>query len=158
MRDDLGGEPRLAPVGSIAILVDRGLGSPRGECWDDCQRLLFSGLASAVVQGPLDALRDPERSPFPVVRHSLMPIERRCDNRLLKGMYADQSEWRGPPPPPYLWDRLDDLVVRGRCFRSNVGRDARADLYFVTDHDYDPSVTGRELYDFRPTAISLRER
>jgi hypothetical protein len=158
MRDDMGSEPLLAPVGSIAVLADRGLQDRQGKCWDNCQRLLFSGMATTVVQGSLEVLRRPESAPFAVVRHSVVPVERGCDHRLLFASYADDSEWTGPSPPPLLWERLDHFAAQGRCFRSDWGRDARADIYLVTNHGHDPSITGSEPYDFRLSPIDLKER
>jgi hypothetical protein len=144
----------LKPVGTVAILIDAGLGSPEGKCWDECQRLLFSGFADSVLHGPLEALSSPATSPAPLVRHSIVPRERGCDNSLLMATYASDSDWKGPRPPPFLWEKLDELAAEGKCFRSDRTRDARADLYLVSDWNHDPS-RGLEKVWFDPSLLPL---
>jgi hypothetical protein len=147
MAADMGEEPMIAPVESIALLVERRSFYPR--CSEQCQRLLFSGLATAVVQGSLDALAGPAVARERVVRHRIVPIATGCDNRLLQASHADRSEFKGAYPAPLLWEKLDDLAKAGRCFRSDWSNDARADLYLVHDYGYrgDPSAAPR--FDFR---------
>lgn len=160
MAGDMGAPPLIEPMDSVAILVDAGLGPPDGKCWDECQRLLFSGLARHVLHGSLDALGNLERSPTPLVRHSIVPFERGCDNALLYPTYASRAEWRGRPPPPLLWEKLADFAARRLCFRSDRTRDARADLYLVSTYNFDPRRQRRDypLFDLRLAPIEPFQR
>lgn len=160
MARDMGSEPLVEPVESVAILVDAGLGSTDGKCWDECQRLLFSGLARNVMHGSLDALSNLEQSPTPLVRHSIVPFDHGCDNTLLYGTRASREEWDGPPPVPYLWNKLADFAARGECFRSDRTRDARADLYLVRTYNFDPERQrrGQPEFDLRLIPVERFQR
>jgi hypothetical protein len=155
MAGDMGEEPLLPRVKSIALLVDRGLRDEK--CWDECQRLLFSGLAKTVVQGSLDALDHPSAAPVPVIRHSIVPMEEGCDNSLLYATPASETEWKGKLPAPFLWEKLGDLAQRGLCFRSDRSRDARADVYLVRNYNF-TEAESRKLYDLRLHPIEAFNR
>lgn len=148
MAADMGNEPLLAPVRSIALLDD-GLAPRDGKCWDQCQRLLFSGLATTVVQGNIGVLANPASTREPVVSHRIVPIATGCDNSLLQASHADDSEWPGPPPPPYLWEKLEELEAQGRCFRSDWSNDARADIYLVREYGFGPHRPDPPRFDLR---------
>jgi hypothetical protein len=159
MAGDMGAPPSIAPVGTVALLADRGMGDDR-RCWDRCQRLLFSGIAHAVLRGSRDALGDIRRSPVPLLRHAIVPISRGCDNAMLIGAHAAREEWQGRGPAPYLWEKLDDFAARGECFRSDETRDARADLYLVSTYNLDPDRRQRRSprFDFRLVSIEPFQR
>jgi hypothetical protein len=154
LEGDMGAEPLLKPVGSVAILIDAGLGPTDGKCSDECQRILFSGFAGSVFQASLDALPPPGRRKSPIMRHSIVPMELGCDNAMLIATYASEAEWNGPPPPPFLWEKLDDLAANGKCFRSDRSSDARADLYLVNDWNHDPRAGSAKVL-FKPTLLPL---
>ena len=130
MAGDMGTQPLVEPVGTVAILDDYDR-ARNHKCWDECQRLLFSGLSRNVLVGSIDALRSAGGRSTPLVRHSIVPFERGCDNSMLVAARATSQEWTGAPPPPLLWEKLAEFGARRHCFRSDRARDARADLYLV---------------------------
>ena len=150
MADDMGREPLLAPVRSVAIFNDAGMGPPEGKCWDECQRLLFSGFADTVLHGSLGTLSSRRAAGPPLVRHRIVPVEEGCDNAMLMATFAARADWSGPPPPPYLWEKLDALARQGKCFRSDRTRDPAADLYLVSNWNFDPR-RGTVRTGFNPT-------
>lgn len=152
MAEDMGQVPQARPGGSVTYLVDRGLAA--NECWDECQRFLFTGTARSYTQGSLDALK----SPRPLTRHGMVPIAEGCDNKLLKATYADNAEVGNRLPPPFLWDKLPEFAARGLCFRSDSIRDARADLMFAETYNFDDPERLRTGFDWRLHAFEPFKR
>jgi hypothetical protein len=153
MKEDVGKEPYLDPVETVAFLQDKGFletdGKPDFKCWDYCQRLLFSGWAKRFVLGPLEAFPAGKAKGQRLVRHEMVPLSAGCDNTLLYPTYATDEDVKGPRPPPYLWDKLDDFLKQGMCFRSQSTTDNRADVYFVSNANFDPERTDPKVFDPR---------
>jgi hypothetical protein len=144
MAKDGGTEPRIAPGASVARLAEPELAIR--ECWDECQRFLFTGVVRSYVTGTLDALH---RSSA-LTRHAMVPLAQGCDNALLKATYADRAEIGDRHPPPLLWKKLPALAAQGLCFRSDPVRDLQADYVLVETLGLaDPERT-RTGFDWRP--------
>lgn len=138
------GTPPTLPKGlSITHAIDKGLGSS-GKCWDTCQRLLFSRTAKSVVEVPLEMLPSAASLPTAVHRFSLGPIGEGCNNTRLQAAYATEEEIgrTAPPPPPLLWEKLDDLVQEGLCLHDVAVRDVRSDVLVVERWNYGAAVSG----------------
>lgn len=169
MARDLGSVPRIEPVGTAAYLSSRpgGWDDSDRQCFDFCQRLLFTGLARAVIVGPaaapalVNGARPPEGAPPPsLTLHEIVPIASGCDNKLLAPVSADARDLPGEGPFPYLWGKLDDLAREGRCFRSRVVPSVAADVRFMDIHEdphWMPPSTGYDLRLVPTGAVARRE-
>ncbi|MBX9884635.1 MAG: hypothetical protein K2X68_06650 [Novosphingobium sp.] len=138
------GTPPTLPAGlSITHAIDRGHGSS-GGCSETCQRLLFSRTAKSIVEVPLDMMPSATSLPNPVHRYSLGPIGPGCENSGLRAAYASTEEIGRmiPPPPPLLWEKLNDLAGEGLCLHDDAVRDARSDVLVVERWNYDPTFSG----------------
>lgn len=138
------GAPPTLPAGlSITYATDSGL-DPSGGCSDTCQRLLFSRTAKSIVQVPLDTVPRLALLPNPAHRYSLGPIGAGCKNSQLEAAYASTEEIGRtvPPPPPLLWEKLNDLAQEGLCLHHNAVSDARSDVLVVERWNYDPTFSG----------------
>jgi len=156
MAEEGGTEPRIPTGASVTYLVDEGLAMK--ECWDECQRFLFTGTARSYTMGTLDALTSPASSPTPLTRHRMAPITTDCDNKLLKATYASGAEVGDRRPPPSLWDKLPEFEAKGLCFRSDPTRDARSDFVFAEDYHFaDPERT-RTGFDWRLHPVDRLKR
>ncbi|AIT82070.1 hypothetical protein [Novosphingobium pentaromativorans] len=140
---DHGTPPILQPNLSITHAIDRGLGSP-GKCSDTCQRLLFSRTAKSITQVPLDKLSNGPELPSPAHRFSLGSIGPECNRARLQMVYASSAETGRdvPPPPPPLWDKLDEFRREGLCLHDEMVRDVRTDILVVERWNYDPAFRG----------------
>lgn len=138
------GTPPLLPANlSVTHAIDRGLGSS-GKCGDTCQRLLFSRTAKSFIEVPLDMLPKQASLPTPARRFSLGPIGPACNNARLKVTYATRAEIgrEVPPPPPPLWDKLEDFAREGLCLHDDAVRDVRSDVLIVERWNYEPAFRG----------------
>jgi hypothetical protein len=173
MAQDGGSVPKLEPVRTAAYLSSTpgGWEDSDRKCFEFCQRLLFSGLAQAVIVGPAPPLGKGAPPPFingarpregsaaaPLTLHEIVPMGAGCDNKLLAAVRADRRDSVAKGPEPFLWEKLDDLAREGRCFRSRAVGSADADVRFVDIHEdpyWFPPSSG---YDLRLIPIGTIER
>jgi hypothetical protein len=172
MASDRGSVPRVEPVHTLAYLSSRpsGWDDEDRKCYDFCQRLLFTGLARAVIvgwapgvgEGGLPRLVNGARlakgqAPPPLTLHEIVPIAAGCDNRLLAAVRSEERDVDAPDSRPFLWEKLKDLERQGRCFRSRAVSSAEADLEVVSIYE-DPDWIPHEDHDLRLVAIGSIER
>lgn len=145
LANDHGGPPQISPVDTIGI-ARNSFRDFNEKCSDECQRLLFSGLAKSVIQGDLDMLAGDGLNKARTIRHSIVQIEKGCDNGLLTPSYAVGAEWSGGLPPPRLWEKLEVLEEEGLCFRSDVQHGGMADIYLVDETKFSDHPSERFPY------------
>lgn len=122
-KNDGGGPIALMSGQTVARLYDWGdnFDWDRG-CEEDCQRLLFSGAASAVILGDTDALKGPTK----LKRYWLGPAHGPCPKARYTPVYASDLDVGkdAPYPRPRLYYKLLDLQNEGLClYESNAKLD-----------------------------------
>lgn len=112
------------------------------ECEDYCQRLLFSGVARAVIRGNVSALG--ERS-AELQRYWLGPAKGPCHPAPMTLAHASIEDIGYYVPVPLLREKAAEAYGDGKCFFAQKAKIAEADVILARD-DYAFGKPGRQSH------------
>jgi hypothetical protein len=133
---------------TVAVLTAYAPYSSDTECEDDCQRLLFSGVAHAVIRGHVSALHDKSAK---LQRYWLGPAMGPCHPAPMTMARAMPEDVGNYFPLPLLQEKARDAYGDGKCFFAQKVQLTEADVILARD-DYAFGKPERQ----RPEQADLR--
>jgi hypothetical protein len=115
----------------VAVLSAYSPSSSDTECEEYCQRLLFSGVARAVIRGHVSAL---DKKSSKLQRYWLGPAKGPCRPAPMTKAYAMPQDIGHNYPGRLLQERARDAYADGKCFFAQTARLAEADVVLAGDH------------------------
>ncbi|MEO8722354.1 MAG: hypothetical protein ABI395_02370 [Sphingobium sp.] len=128
-----GGKPVSVSKDSVvAVLSNYAPSSLDTECEDDCQRLLFSGIASSVIRGHVSAMHNKSAE---LQRYWLGPAKGPCHPAPMTMARAMPQDVGNYIPVPLLQEKARDAYGDGKCFFTQKAQLEEADVILARD-DY----------------------
>ena len=149
-----GGELVKAQSGSvIAFLSGYGPAIGDGGCDGYCQRLIFSGVARAVIRGNVDALKGKRTELW---RYWIGPAKGKCRPAKMTPDRAEMQDIGSYLPPPLLQQKAQQAYREGKCFFQAKAALGEADLILAQDNFVGTPLNRRPAIqvDFRPPQVS----
>lgn len=144
-----GGGPVGAPENAtIAVLSDYHPDIGNRGCEEQCQRLIFSGTAAAVLRGPVEAIGDPGTS---LTRYRFAPARGRCRPAPMGVAHADEIDVGRLFPRPLIQHAAAWRYAEGLCFFADRVMLTAADVVILRSDDY-----GLSNHDSEHRRLDLR--
>lgn len=143
-----GGGPVEAPKGSVLAYLSAYQPDDDVKCEEFCQRLLFSGVARAVIRGNVDALSG---KPTMLQRFEFGPAKGPCRPASMTPARATEQDVGHYFPPPFLQQKTQQAYGDGLCFFQTEATLDEADLILARD-----DFAEQQIYGNRGQKIDLR--